>query len=552
MRKKIILKSIRNGWVSLSILYMAVLVGGFISCIAPLVLGDSVNNMMGGEGSIVLSFSRIRLLLLVGIGALFVQHLNSVLQKVFYRSYLVLWIPEMCSKLNRIELRTVESFETGYLNRRISSEIKTIPQIFSQEVPGLIESALVMLFSLYMLIKLLPNVSLALVLAAVVLIPIGIPIVRKVKRLLKETIECWSKLEGVSTFFVTSQLQIRAFRAFQRIRKNIVSQVRLTTTTDLRNSIRSLLLMSSLLILITAGLIAFLIYAESSPQVATANAGTIVAFLGYLLIFTGRISGLTSVLGKMQNSLASLDRMAEFMSIPEHAIKICAIPGEKIQSMVVNNLSAAIDDKTVFSGCSFEARSGDIIAIKGKSGCGKTTLLRTLFGILPRSSGEILLNGIQVDGLNSVKNKVVYLPQEIKFFRNSIQWNLEILSGVEIDQQELKEIIDKVHLSTRIDTSSLQNINLTEGGSNLSGGEKQRLAMGAVLLMEPSIVLLDEPTSQLDAYTEKLILDIVKDLADKGSIVFFVAHKTSINRIATKAIDMDVLNDHGEISIDTL
>lgn len=117
-----------------------------------------------------------------------------------------------------------------------------------------------------------------------------------------------------------------------------------------------------------------------------------------------------------------------------------------------------------------------------------------------------------------------------------------MLSGIHIDRKRMETLISNVHLESRIDFSNADEITLNEGGNNLSGGEKQRLAIGAALLREPLVALLDEPTSQLDAFTEEVMLDIIQDLARRGAIVFFVAHKPSILRIATKIIDMDVFH----------
>ena len=96
-------------------------------------------------------------------------------------------------------------------------------------------------------------------------------------------------------------------------------------------------------------------------------------------------------------------------------------------------------------------------------------------------------------------------------------------------------------LESRIDPDTGDDENLNEGGANLSGGEKQRLALGAALLRRPLIALLDEPTSQLDDFTEGVILEMVKNLASDGAIVFCVAHKPSVFRLADKVIDMDAL-----------
>ncbi len=541
MRKEILRNAFRIGWIPLLILYCSVLTSSFLSAIAPLVMGDSINSILGTAGEVVLTFSKLRLLLLIGTGALLIQFVGSILRKVFYKSFLLEWIPRMCEKLYKIELGRVEKYESGYLSRRLSTELKSIPAYLSSDIPGLIDSAIVLLISLYMLISLFPKVSIALVIASVVLIPIGIPIVRKLKSYYAETLEHWSRLEGVTTYYSSSQLQLRSFRAYDRIINKIRDRVRVAASTDMLNTLKGHLLMSGLYVLVVGGLIGFLVYAENTPEIATANAGSIVSFLGYLFLFAGRANGVTSSIGKMQNSRATLDRMVEFLCTPDYSIdsdkqSICGI-----ETISVRNLAASIEGEVIFSNCSFEVEHGDIVAIKGRSGCGKSTLLKTLFGVLPRAAGDIIVNGKPVSGLAALGSKAVLLPQEIKFFSGSLRNNLEVLSGVDITDRMMEKLLTEVHLESRIDPDTGDDENLNEGGANLSGGEKQRLALGAALLRRPFIALLDEPTSQLDDFTEGVILEMVKNLASDGAIVFCVAHKPSVFRLADKVIDMDAL-----------
>lgn len=538
-RAGIIITSIRSGKSALALVLIMVLAGSFLSSVAPLVLGKSLDNILGRAGSITLTFSGLRLLLLVGVAAILVQFFNQLLQKTFAKSFMNYWIPQVCDKVGRIDLRTLESYEAGYVNRRIVSELHPIPALFSIDVPGLVESTLVMVFSLVMLVLLFPSVTLVLVGAALLLVPLGLFLARKARALLRVVVEFWSRLEGATTEFVASQLQIRACSAEQRMCAHLAEKARQATGIDLRNSIRVLLLLVILLLLTIGGMIVFLLYAEKSPGVASAQTGTVVSFLAYLWLFAARVGGVTTAVGRIQNSLACLDRTTEFLNLPEIPVEPIGEGNLIIESLIVQNLAATIGESPVFSALSFSARKGDVIAIRGRSGCGKTTLLKTLFGFCPRSDGTILVNGAPVAGLMNLGGSAVLLPQEVRFFSGSLRWNLEILSGNEVDLAQLSAVLELLHLGDRLDAGLSEITDLSEGGANLSGGEKQRLALGAVLLRRPQILLLDEPTSQLDIKTEELILDTVSKLAQSGTIVIIVTHNPGIERIATSIIQLD-------------
>lgn len=538
-RARIIRESLRQGRRPLIVLASTVIAGSVLSAAAPLVLGDSIAGILGGSGTVTLSFYGLRTLLLVGVGALLVQFVNNILRKSFDRSFLDHWIPAVCAKTSRMDLHVIDSFEAGSLNRRITSEICSVPALFSAEAPGLIESALVLVFSLCMLIVLLPGVTAVLVLSGLVLLPLGLFVARRSRALSREIIERRSQLEGATGSLVVSQYELRAFSAEGRMCSHVEGKVRQATGTDFRNTVRLSLLISLLFSVTIGGVIAFLVYAEGSPGIASAEVGTVVAFLAYLGLFAGRLGAVSTAVGKIQGSLANLDRMTEFLDLPETEAGVHdGDRGEEGVTLEVSGLSGAVAGRTVFENVGFSAGNGEIIAIRGPSGAGKTTLLKTLFGLHPRSGGSILVNGMPVEGLRDLGESAVLMPQEIRLFPGTLQWNLELLSGCVPDGSLISSVLGSLRLGDRLDAVPAGSVEISEAGANLSGGERQRLALAAVLLRKPRVLLLDEPTSQLDVDTEELILETVRELALSGTIVLIVTHNPGIGRITGRFITL--------------
>lgn len=538
-RSRIIRESFHLGRGQLLALLFAVVAGSATSAAAPLVLGDSLSVILGGSGTVDLSFSGLRYLLLVGVVALLVQFMNQILRKSFDRAFLDYWIPAACSKVNRVDQRILDSFEAGYLNRRISSEICSVPALFSVEAPGLIESAIVLLASLLMLVVLLPEVTLALVLAGLLLLPLGLLVARRARALSNEIIEKRSRLEGATGSLVVSQFELRSFGAEDRMCHHVEEKVRQATSTDLRNTVRQLLLVSILLLATIGGMTAFLLYAERSPGIVSAEVETVVSFLGYLALFAGRLGAVSTAVGRIQGSLANLDRMADLFDLPE-STKAAGVPviGQDGLRLDVAGLSAIVEDRDAFEDIGFSVKAGGIVAIRGSSGSGKTTLLKTLFGLHPRSGGSILVNGMPVDGLRDLGRIAVLMPQEIRLFPGTLEWNLELLSGTAPDFSRISRVLGDLKLGERLDVLLPDETGISEAGANLSGGERQRLALAAAILREPGILLLDEPTSQLDEETEQIILDTVRDLARRGTTVLIVTHNPGIDAIADSVVTL--------------
>jgi putative ABC transport system ATP-binding protein len=177
-----------------------------------------------------------------------------------------------------------------------------------------------------------------------------------------------------------------------------------------------------------------------------------------------------------------------------------------------------------------------ITCIIGESGGGKSTLLKLLNQLITPDEGEILFNKSSLQIIDAVlfRRKVVMASQEPIIFPGNIQKNL--LMGVTFAEKELpskvkqEEILRLVHLKKE----------LTDETERLSGGEKQRLSLGRVLLMDPEVLLLDEPSSALDADTEKVVLDgVVQYVKERSKTLIMVTHNLQLaKQIADNLIEI--------------
>lgn len=166
-----------------------------------------------------------------------------------------------------------------------------------------------------------------------------------------------------------------------------------------------------------------------------------------------------------------------------------------------------------------------ITCIVGQSGSGKTTLLRMLNKLISPDSGNILYNDENLKEIDSIclRRKVVMLSQTPVIFNGTIRDNLQIglklAEKPEAADSELLEILEKVHLKKALD----------ENADKLSGGEKQRLALGRVILLKPEVLLLDEPSSALDEETEQLIIESVVEFSKRNNrTLIMVTHSKKV------------------------
>jgi len=174
---------------------------------------------------------------------------------------------------------------------------------------------------------------------------------------------------------------------------------------------------------------------------------------------------------------------------------------------------------------SFEG--GRITTLQGKSGGGKTTILKLLNKMISPCSGEILYNGKPLHDINSVEHRhnVVMLSQNSIIFSGSIADNLNIALKFQdqepASEQKLKDILEQLELDKKLDDDAY----------SLSGGEKQRLALGRILLLNPDVYLFDEPSASLDDTTEEFIINMLTShVKKKNKTAIIVTHSKDMAR----------------------
>ena len=188
---------------------------------------------------------------------------------------------------------------------------------------------------------------------------------------------------------------------------------------------------------------------------------------------------------------------------------------------------------------SFGIMPGDILGVIGPSGSGKSTLARLLIGVWPAMMGKVRLDGADIYHWNKSElgPHLGYLPQDIELFAGTIAENIARFGDVDSEQVVLAAkragVHDMIlHMPEGYDTR------LGDGGSGLSGGQKQRLGLARAMYGDPSLLVLDEPNSNLDEAGEAALVTALRDLRERGKTIVLITHRTSAISITTKLLLM--------------
>lgn len=189
----------------------------------------------------------------------------------------------------------------------------------------------------------------------------------------------------------------------------------------------------------------------------------------------------------------------------------------------VNNVSFGYNkNRNVIDDVSFEVKKGEVISIIGETGSGKSTLIQLLNGLYKPNSGSICFNGIPIDKIKNIKQKigVVFQYPENQIFESTV-FDEVAFAPKNLHLTE-KEVYDRVKYA--LDFVNISEDYYKKSPLNLSGGEKRRIAIAGILAMQPDILVLDEPLAGLDPITRNMVLDNINKLSQSGTTIIMVSH----------------------------
>ena len=312
------------------------------------------------------------------------------------------------------------------------------------------------------------------------------------------------------------------------------SDVLLSETKSMKNNITKAAaateLYVSIFIVITLS-IGILLVTKDVLSIGRIIIGVVAVFGSF-----GPVIAISALPGNLTQTFASGDRVLNLLS--ETPVVTPVENGESIEfnNLNVKNLSFSYDRNTsILSDICMHAEKGEIIGIVGESGCGKSTFLKLLLRFWQKDNGQICYNGTDIDAINSenLLDNVTMVSQVTYLFDETIEENLRIAKP-NATQDELEKACKMASIHDFI-------LSLPEGyqtrvgvlGDNLSAGEKQRIGLARAFLRGSELILLDEPTSNVDSINEGIILKALKEQKRKKSIIV-VSHRESTMAIADR------------------
>ncbi len=526
----------------LILVFVLTAIGAGLGLIGPYLIGTAIDKyILPGDVNGLLRLCVVLIIVYAagaGMNWLQLYMMNRVSQRAVWELR-----NDLVGRLQKLPLRFFDSKTHGELMSRTTNDVDNVSNTLNQSVTQLITGVLTLAGALGIMLSL--NVWLTLL--NLVTVPVTLLVTRKIASFTRKYFSGQQKSLGEMNGFieetVSGQKVVATFcreeisiARFAAINKEL-------TNTSIKAQVLSGMMGPVMNVINNLG---FALIASAGGWMALnsmVSIGTVVSFLNYSRQFSRPINDLANQFNMIQAAIAGAERVFEVMDTPdeyedETEGKLWQTPkGEVIFKDVTFGYKEGVP---VLKGVSLHARPGDMIALVGPTGAGKTTVVNLLTRFYELESGSVTVDGEELSTIdkNSLRTGLGIVLQDAALFSDSIRENIRY-GKLDATDEEIIAAAKLANADSFIrKLPNGYNTMLAAEGSNLSHGQRQLLTIARAILADPAILILDEATSSIDTRTEMHIQSAMRTLM-KGRTSFVIAHRLSTIREADQILVID-------------
>ncbi|HFJ9284275.1 TPA: ABC transporter ATP-binding protein [Bacillus toyonensis] len=451
---------------------------------------------------------------------------------------------DVFTKIETFSSKNRDAFGTGKLLTIVTNDITSIQSAMTMTLRVLVRGPLLFIGSIIIVFVTARELFPILLVVVPILLLAIILIASKASGTFKKVQEA---LDKVNTKLQENLSGVRVIKAYVR-QKYEISQFGNVNTNLTKINIRAVqlisLMMPIIMLVVSGGIVATLWIGGEKVFNGTLQVGAILAFINYLNIILMALMSISMVFIQIARAFPSADRVQQVLNTEVDIMNEAnAIEPEKIEGNIDFrdvSYSYTKNNEYVLKDISFSIRKGEKVGIIGSTGSGKSTLAKLLPRLYDIEQGEICIDGINVKryDLQKLRASIGFVPQKTLLFSGSIEENLRY-GKEDATHDELETAASSACATEFINKlEESYHYNLTQGATNLSGGQKQRVSIARALVRKPSILILDDSTSAVDAKSEANIQSALRT-EYKGTTTLLIASKIASIIDADKILVLD-------------
>ncbi|NLN05880.1 MAG: ABC transporter ATP-binding protein [Clostridiaceae bacterium] len=525
------------------------IIGNAFNLIGPMMSGKAISYIEPGKGSVIFEkvFQIAVLMLVVYLLSSILTYLLSLLMVYISRKVVYKMRKDVFEKITTLPVGFFDVNPTGDIISRMSYDIDTINTSLSSDLVQISASFITVIGSLVMMLVISPP----LVLVFAFTVPISIFLTRFITKrtspLFKERSARLGELNGFVEEMVTGQKTLRAYNSEESTIDKFVDYNEKAATAYYKSEYYGSMTGPSINFVNNLSLSLISVFGAIMYLYRMISLGDIASFVLYSRKFSGPINEMANIATELQSALAAAERVFRLLDEePEKEDSKDAIVLEDVEGDVkLEDVKFGYTkDKLVIKNLNLIAPKGSLVAIVGKTGAGKTTLINLLMRFYDVDDGVILVDGVPVEDITraSLRKSYAMVLQDTWLFSGTVFEN--IAYGKEnATKEEVVEAAKAAMIHSFIEKLPKgYDTVLSDDAANISKGQKQLLTIARAMLIDAKILILDEATSNVDTNTEIKIQKAMRNLM-KDKTCFVIAHRLSTIRNA----DVILVVDEGNI-----
>ena len=562
--KRILVDVFKNYPIYIIIILTFSISSTIFSIVGPKIMGKATTELFEGlikkfNGNGGIDFDKISKILLLTLALYILSFIFSFIQgwlmSNISQDLTYNMRKEISQKINKLPMGYFEQRTVGETLSRITNDIDTFGQGLNQSLTQLITSVTTIIGILIMMLTISPIltlVALTVVPVSGLLMAISTKISQKFFIGQQKTL---SEVNGIVEESYSGQNIITAFNHQEKSIDEFKEKNKLLYNYSWKSNFISGLMFPIVNFVGSLGYVGIVLFGGILVSKGSIGVGDIQAFIQYIRNFTYPLGTMAQVLSQLQSMTASAERVYEFLDAPEEIVVKNPIKLEKVEGNVnFDHVKFGyVENQTIIKNFTSDIKKGQMIAIVGPTGAGKTTMVKLLMKFYDINGGKISIDNHDITKLSKedLRSYFTMVLQDPWLFKGTIMENIRY-GKLDATDKEVIDAAKAAHIHHFIKTlPGGYNMELNEDASNISQGQRQLLTIARAILANKPILILDEATSSVDTRTEVLIQKAMNKLME-GRTTFVIAHRLSTIKNADKILvlkDGDIIEQgtHNEL-----